>query len=71
MNRTTTITKAAAIKTSVDEVDAALEADDIDAAKTAFGRLHAKLNGLAIRAAEHFGGTAEEFSGGTGKDSAE
>lgn len=67
MNRATTIAKAAAIKTSVDEVDTAFEAGDLAAAKVAFDRLHLRLNGLAHRAAEHFGGDVEEFSGGTDK----
>jgi len=67
MNRATTIAKAAAIKTSVDQVDEAFESGDIEAAKAAFDRLHAKLNGLAARAAEHFGGDVTEFSGGTDK----
>lgn len=67
MNRNTTITKAAAIKTSVDTIDAAFEAGDIEAAKAEFGRLHAKLNGLAAKAADHFGGDVTAFSGGTDK----
>lgn len=67
MNRATTVAKAAAIKTSVDAVETALTAGDLETAKVEFTRLHAKLNGLAKRAAEHFGGEITEFSGGDGK----
>ncbi len=61
------ITKASAIKISVDAVDTAFAANDMAAAKTEFDRLHAKLNGLAKRAADHFGGDVTVFSGGDGK----
>jgi hypothetical protein len=61
------ITKAESIKLSVAEVETALDVGDIVTARTAFARLHAKLNGLAHRAADHFGGDVQTFSGGTDK----
>jgi len=67
MNRATAVTKAASIKTSVDAVEAAFQASDFETAAAEFARLHAKLNGLAHRAADFFGGEVSEFSGGTDK----
>jgi hypothetical protein len=69
--RDVVITKAASIRASVNEVEAAI-ASLLDSAEKAvvdeaFKRLHAKLNGLAHRAAEHFGGDVSTFSGGTDK----
>lgn len=64
-SKTFVANKAASIKTSVDAVHAALDAGDLETAKTEFDRLHAKLNGAAHRAAEIFDTDVTVFSGGT------
>ena len=71
MNKTTAVTKAASIKTTLtdleDAVDALSDSPEKSAVQEQVQRLHAKLNGLAHRAADHFGDTVETFSGGTDK----
>ncbi len=68
LTKSMAVAKAAAIKASVDAVETALNVGDLDTAKTEFDRLHAKLNGAAIRLAEVYGeADVGVFSGGTGK----
>lgn len=67
MNKAFAVSKAAAIKVTMNELETAIDAGDLASAKTASARLHAKLNGLAHKAADFFGGTVSEFSGGTDK----
>lgn len=68
LTKSMAVAKAASIKTSVDAVETAFSVGDFDTAKTEFERLHAKLNGAAIRLAEVYGeADVRVFSGGTGK----
>lgn len=61
-------TKAAGVKTTVDEVHAALDAlpagPEADAAKAAFDKLHRRLNWVSRKLADIFDDDIETFSGG-------
>lgn len=61
--------KAALIKTQLQEAETALTGPnpDVATALSRVQRLHAMLNGLAQRAADHFGDDIETFSGGNDK----
>lgn len=69
--KTFVATKAASIKTSVDEVHGAIQAlpdgPEKDELVAKFDRLHAKLNGAASKIAEVYETDISVFSGGTGK----
>ena len=67
MNRALARSYATKLKSDIDAVHAALEAGDIETAKTAMTGLHGRLNAAAIRVAEFFDAPVEEFSGGTDK----
>jgi hypothetical protein len=71
INKTVAATKAASIKTTLDELESAVaalpESSEKDAVAYQVQRLHAKLNGAAHKLADFFDEDVSTFSGGTDK----